>query len=172
MAYSDSLRENLDMMADEELLSRVKAGTLTAEAQKIAIQLLSARGRSVEDETTDASSPSREKKKPKESDRVFLGRCIAGKASLNDAFWVLGLGVWLAIGAPVAVLASLTKETPLGPVVSVLGGLLLLIALTFRDICIWRCAPNAKWIAWGVIARTWVALSWFLFVASLFERGR
>ena len=172
MSYSDTVRENLDMMADEELLSRVKAGALTEEAQVIAIQLLSARGRSLGDEDQKVLPATAEKATSKESDRAFLDRCISGKASLNDAFWVLGLGVWLAIGIPVTLLLSFTKGTPSAALVSVFCGVLFLVALSFRDVCIWRCAWNTRWIVWGMVARAWVAVSWALLVASVFSSGR
>lgn len=175
MAHAEKIREELEKMGDQELLALVKTETLTKQARKVAVELLAERGKSVDDESIEKTSASlNANRELKESDGKFLGRCVSGKASLYDAFWVLGFGIGLAIAVPVAVLMSLTKATPWAPMVSIPGGLLLLVALGFRDICIWRCALNVKWIAWGLIARAWLVLSWFLLFAALageFKRG-
>lgn len=164
-AYEDTVRGSLSHLEDDELISRLRSGGLTEEAQQIVKDLLEERGLGniIPAPAEPTSHP------PKETDSAFLSRCFRGAASLGDAFWVLGISIWLILGLPIILLSSFTKGTVFGAVFAALGALVLFIALVFRDISIWRCAPNAKVIFWGVAARIWVGLSYGLSAIAAFK---
>ena len=143
-AYGDTVRTALNALEDDELLARYRTGGLTEEAQAIAKEILAVRGKATPNLVSPSAADEAPDKQGKSSDAAFLANCYSGKASLSDAFWALGAGVWVAVGIPVAILTGLLKETPFGLTVKVLGGCALLAALLFRDIAIWRCAPNSK----------------------------
>lgn len=178
MAYEDTVRESLSLLDNEEIAARIRSGGMTEEAQQVAKKILAERGGNISaDDVPAALSPDKaitqEEKavaKPKESDSAFLSRCFHGKAKLSDAFWVLWIAIAIVIVLPFAVLSGVLKGTAFGPVVSVLGAVVLFGALVFRDISIWRCAPNAP-VLWGVVARIWIGVSYaFLLAVFLFRK--
>ena len=169
-AYGDTVRTALSALEDDELLARYRTGGLTEEAQEIAKQILAERGKATPNLVGPSTPTPVTGKEGKSSDAAFLANCYGGKASLSDAFWALGAGIWVAIGIPVAILTGLLKDVPLGSTVKILGGCVLLAALLFRDIAIWRCAPNSKSVFWGVAARLWIGLSYGLTaIAAVFR---
>lgn len=164
-AYEDTVRASLSHLEDDELISRLRSGGLTEAAQQIVKDLLVERGQ-VNIIPTLAEPTSRP---PKETDSAFLSRCFRGAASLSDAFWVLGFSIWLVLGLPIILLSSFTRGTAVGTVFASLGAMVLFIALVLRDISIWRCAPNAKAIFWGIAARIWIGLSYGLTAIAIFR---
>lgn len=163
-SYTEIVQESLSQLENEDIFEKIRSGSLTDEAQQIATRILGERGiaaPATEDFVAEVVAPSK-KSHAKESSGEFLSRCFRGKASLNDAVWTLGVGLWIAVGIP----AALLKATP----VPWLGGIVLLISLLFRDIAIWRCAPNAKRVFWGIAARAWIFLSNGFIVVTLLSR--
>lgn len=159
-SYTATVHDSLSRLESDALVERIRSGSLTDEALQIATRILSERGVAVpaiEESATEVNA-SQAKRQAKRSDGQFISDCLQGTASLNDAFWTLGLGIWIVIGVPTALLQS------------TLGGIALLVALVFRDIAIWRCAPNAKRVFWGVAARAWVFLGYGIGLAWLLSR--
>lgn len=181
MAYEDTVRESLSLLDNEEIASRLRSGGMTEEAQQVAKKILIERGADISaiderpptplaDKPSSANASSTQGKgvvEPKESDAAFLSRCFHGKAKLSDAFWVLWIAIAIVIAFPVGVLSGMLKGTAAGHVVNLFGALALFGALVFRDISIWRCAPNAS-LFWGVVARIWIGLSYGIFLAVVF----
>ena len=162
-AYGDTVRATLSQLEDDELIEKIRTGSLTEEAHQVAAEILAQRGAN--------ASPVVEPtvvmghlapKQTKGSDVAFLSRCFRGSASLNDAFWVLGLGILVGLAAPVLIVSSFLRGSIVGTAIGVLGWVAVIAASIFRDISIWRCAPNAKNPIWGIAARLWIFLSYGL----------
>ena len=82
---------------------------------------------------------------------AFFKRCLAGQEKLWKAFWVMGIVVW-ALSA--LIMAFLSGMLP-GIVVA-----LIILALNVVWVLgVWRCASNAKWKGWKLIARILALIS-------------
>ena len=170
-AYVDTVRATLLQFEDDELIEKIRTGSLTEEAQQVATDILAQRGtdvaRSVKPIVVVGHLAPKQTTK---SDVAFLSRCFRGSASLNDAFWVLGFGWLLGLAIPVLVVSLFLRGSIFGTAIAVLGSAANIAAFIFRDISIWRCAPNAKNPIWGIAARLWIFLSYALVLVFLIFR--
>lgn len=170
-AYGDTVRATLSQFEDDELIEKIRAGSLTEEALQIATDILAQREANAPSTGNPTAVVGHLAPKPStKSDAAFLSRCFRGSASLNDAFWVLGLGILLGLAVPIIIVSSFLKGSIVGTAIAILGGMAVFAAVIFRDISIWRCAPNAKNPFWGVAARSWICLGYALVLGRIVFR--
>lgn len=94
--------------------------------------------------------------KPQPRRRHFLIRFVRGDERLWKAYWLVGvLGSW-AVSAMVVLLVDA------GFLLWQLGIGAAIVYALYATVVIWRCAPNAGWKGWGLIARATLVLSFVL----------
>jgi hypothetical protein len=141
--YADQVRETFENLETEEVLERVKGGTLTAEAGSIAKEVLVSRGVVLPDAATEQLSSTTDIA----STPNFLSRCWDGKERLWKAFWLVGLLIHVFVSILI----------PLNNIF-----IQLVVALPLQIFwwsSVWRCAFRCSHWVWSILARTWVVLT-------------
>jgi hypothetical protein len=155
--YQDNVRSALNALESHEIRKRITNGELTQDAHVVALELLQERGTSVDDLPT--SPPEQHEESQPQG---FISTCMAGRAPLWKAFWLLGL----ALGIPLAILDVLTRGNPL------IGLLIAVLAQAMYSVAVWRCAFRSSSVVWGVLARIWIVLIWLALIVSVFRIAR
>ena len=149
---ADDLRSIYRKMDSEELLTRVKAGTLSEDAKVVASDELAYRGVRLESIQPETNAPTTKRKRP----NIFL-QAWSGKVPLWAVFWIGGFFLNFPFG-----LASSFQSAPLY--------LLGMISRSFWLLLIWRSAPRSSGIFWAFVARFYVvfdlAISLFILLRT------
>lgn len=136
-SYAAEVRDRYRSMETEELLERVRNGSLTSTAHDIAISELISRGVSI------PQLPQMPVVQQDGMHSSFLVRCWRGEEKLWKAYWGLGL-IWV-----VATIVEWLSHAVL---------LLVVVLPLWFILCVsvWRCAPNSSHWFWRVLARALV----------------
>jgi hypothetical protein len=145
-----TLRENLDALEDDELLSKVVTESLTDEADAIARELLASRG--VQIPALEAGSAASTASPPLIKRWVSLiKKSLQGEAPLGVAWSVCGMTTLMFVITTVLGM-MIYQSTILRPIFE--AGFLLAIVMGFpmQAYCVWRCSENTSSRLWSAIA--------------------
>lgn len=144
--HAEQIRLTYGRMDTDELITRVKSGTLTEEAQVLALKELQSRG------INTSELPEKPSLLPTSQDMPpgFFWRCWHGKEKLWKAFWLVGLlGGFLLVA---------TKIPP-SPIIQMVLSLVIVLPIQIVWwVSVWRCAFRASHWGWSVLARGVVIL--------------
>ena len=161
--HVDELREIYREMDSDEIVDRIRAGTLTSEAQAVALEELASRGisaSSVEIKPVEVHPP--HEMHPPQAKSGFFVRAWSGKEPLWIVFWVVGivLNLPLALGAVIHV-----------PVVSLILFVVGLLLRFFWLGCVWRSAFQSSHWLWAILARGYVIVDVAISILVLSKVG-
>lgn len=137
-------------LTDEELLRRYSSGGLIDIAYNIVEKELTQRGVSI--------PPRTEEPEEGKDSTLSLRAFWEGRASLADAFGLLGIIGGLVIGLVIVVVTRFA-ETQGWAILYTISGILYIVYIVFVCVSIWRCAWNTSWKVWGYLARSIVIIS-------------
>lgn len=142
----EDLRSIYREMDSENLLERVKAGTLTEEAHSVALAELAHRGAVLDSLPKDPVELPLEVIPAKPN---FLVRAWSGKERLWIIFWVAGFILNIPFALAVAI-----RHPVFGLALYGIG----VVSRLFWLGCVWRSAFRSSHWVWAVLARGYVAL--------------
>jgi hypothetical protein len=161
-----TLRENLDALEDDELLSKVVAESLTDEADAIARELLAARG--VQIPILEAGSAASTDSPPLIKRWLSLIKnSLQGEAPLGVAWSVCGMTTLLFVITTVLGM-MIFQSTFLRPIFEMGFLIALVTGFPMQAFCVWRCSENTSSQFWSAIAMLYSMLFGVVVAVVLF----
>ena len=158
--YEQTVQVELERLDDNEIVDKLRSGSLTDAAAQIASSILVKRGLDVPKAAAVDQSAVRIKSGQATVVRrvwEFLRRCAGGRESLMAAYWILGAAQVLFTVALFFTYEFALSGRRVGAFVDLIG-FLWVGSMVFHAVCVWRCAKNARVYAFGQLAKVYATL--------------